>query len=361
LIPTIAFGIPGSIPTAILLGAFIIHGLVPGPDMLIPEAQGGHLALTFSFVWIIVLSNLVTVGIFFLFLNQLVKITHIRGALLIPFILMLIYLGAFAEKNAFADLLLVLAFGLLGWVMVKLDWPRPPLILGLVLAPVAEQKLFLSTSRYGAAWLGRPGVIILIIIALAAVIYPWLKKKIKKRRGEKKEAPAAPVPAPVGTSEAPPVSFWTILFNLFLVALFALALLQSSEWTVRAGLFPWIIGIPVLALTLTELLLSLRTMKWGAWVSKPEGLFQSAETQRTFGILGWTLGYFFALWLMGFAAAVPLMTFLYLKLAGRESWLMSVGLAAVAWSFIYFLFIRLLYVPFPEGLLFSVLEGFGGI
>jgi TctA family transporter len=93
LITTIAFGVPASVMMAILLGAFLIHGIVPGPDMLIPEPKG-HLALTFSFVWINVVSNIITVGVCFLFLNQLVKVTQIRGSLLIPFILLLIFLGA---------------------------------------------------------------------------------------------------------------------------------------------------------------------------------------------------------------------------------------------------------------------------
>ena len=67
---------------------------------------------------------------------------------------MLIYLGAFAEKNAFEDMIIVLLFGGLGWIMEKLEWPRPPVLLGLVLGPLAENRLFLSTDNYGAvvAW-----------------------------------------------------------------------------------------------------------------------------------------------------------------------------------------------------------------
>jgi putative tricarboxylic transport membrane protein len=151
LVPTLAFGVPGSVTTAILLGAFIIQGLVPGPPMLQPQSQGGSLPLTFSFVWILVLSNIITVSICFLFLNQLAKITQVRGSLVIPFILLLIYLGGFAENNTFQDLIVVLLFGALGWVMVALDWPRPPLLLGLVLGPLAENNLFLATDNYGWA------------------------------------------------------------------------------------------------------------------------------------------------------------------------------------------------------------------
>jgi len=92
LIPTIAFGVPGSVTMAILLGAFIIQGLVPGPPMLIPESQGGHLTLTFSFVWIVVVTNIITVTVCLLFLKQLAMITLVRGGLIIPFITLLVYL-----------------------------------------------------------------------------------------------------------------------------------------------------------------------------------------------------------------------------------------------------------------------------
>jgi putative tricarboxylic transport membrane protein len=85
LIPTIAFGVPGSVSTAILLGAFLIMGLVPGPDMLVPEPRG-RLTLSYSLVWIIVVSNILTVTVCMLVLNPLAKITQIRGSLLTPLI-----------------------------------------------------------------------------------------------------------------------------------------------------------------------------------------------------------------------------------------------------------------------------------
>jgi putative tricarboxylic transport membrane protein len=156
LIPTIAFGVPGSVSTAILLGAFLIMGLVPGPDMLVPEPKG-RLSLSYSLVWIIVVSNILTVAVSLLVLNPLAKITQLRGSLLTPLILWLIYVGAFAEKNAFPDLVIVLVFGALGWMMAQLDWPRPPLLLGLVLAPLAENRLFLATGNYGPSWRAKKG------------------------------------------------------------------------------------------------------------------------------------------------------------------------------------------------------------
>lgn len=176
LIPTVAFGVPTSVTMAILLGAFLIQGLVPGPSMLTR-----NLPLTMSFVWIIVVTNFLTVAFCFLFLNQLVKITYIRGALLIPPIILLVYVGSFAEKNTMLDLMTTLLFGLVGLAMVYLDWPRPPLVLGLVLGKLAENYLFLSHARYGLDFLTRPIVMILIVLSLAAAFFPLVEGYFKRR------------------------------------------------------------------------------------------------------------------------------------------------------------------------------------
>src|SRR5581483_328916 len=145
LILTVVFGVPASVSMAILLGAFIIQGITPGPDMLDPAK---HLTLTFSMVWFIVITNILTVALSLLFINHLAKITYVRGTLIIPFILFLVFFGAYAEKNTLFDVMLVLIFGALGWTMVQTKWPRPPLVLGLVLGPLTERYLFLSVNRY---------------------------------------------------------------------------------------------------------------------------------------------------------------------------------------------------------------------
>src|ERR671922_1296803 len=192
LIPTLAFGVPGSVSMAILLGAFIIQGIVPGPDMLNPVK---YLNLTFSFVWIIVVTNILTVAICFLFLNQMAKVTFVKGSYLIPFLLFLVYLGGFAEKNSFGDILLVVIFGAIGWLMVKFDWQRPPLLLGLVLGGIAENNLFIATRIYGATWLMHPGVIVIGMLMLIGLVYPvfdrWRRRAKTQPENSERIDPAA--------------------------------------------------------------------------------------------------------------------------------------------------------------------------
>ncbi|MBI2087850.1 MAG: tripartite tricarboxylate transporter permease [Deltaproteobacteria bacterium] len=356
LIPTVAFGVPGSVVMAILLGAFIIQGIVPGPDMLLPPPKG-KLDLTFSFVWVIIVSNIITVAFCLLFLNQLAKITHVRASLLMPFILLLTYLGAFAEKNAFEDLIIVLVFGMLGWVMVKLDWQRPPLLLGLVLGPLMENRLFLSTDNYGLAWLWRPRVLILFALTLFGIFYPVLKERWSRKKPESQALAVGAIAAGAGTptsrEERGAIRIWDTLFTLSIVIVLAMALWQSKAFGFRAGLFPWTIGFPVLALAIAQLGLELlgRVRMSGLESGLEVELPKSVVYQRTVGIIGWILGFFVAIWLLGFSVAMAVTTFLYLKAAG-EKWPITIVLTVLIWTFFWGLFDYSLHIPFPEGLLF---------
>jgi TctA family transporter len=148
LIPTIAFGVPGSTAMAILLGGFFLLGLVPGPDMLTK-----HLSVTFSMVWTIVIANVVTVLACFLLLNQLARLTTVRGTLLIP-ASWCWYIGAIPPTTT-AAISWSRWFGAVGfswcWGLAARAFSRP------VLARRGE-TISTSRSRAEAAWLTRPVV-----------------------------------------------------------------------------------------------------------------------------------------------------------------------------------------------------------
>jgi putative tricarboxylic transport membrane protein len=177
LIPTVAFGVPGSTAMAILLGGFFLLGLVPGPDMLTR-----HLPVTFSMVWTIVLANVVTVLVCFVFLNRLARLTTVRGALLIPVIMVLVFIGSYTSNNHYGDIVVTLVFGAIGYLMVLGGWPRAPFVLGLVLGKIAENYLYISLARYDADWLTRPVVLVLMALAAVVIVYPVLQSRRKVAR-----------------------------------------------------------------------------------------------------------------------------------------------------------------------------------
>jgi hypothetical protein len=112
-------------------------------------------------------------------------------------------------------------------------------------------------------------------------------------------------------------------------------------------------------LTLVQLVLDL--LGRGAKKQAHEEMFAEAAPKlpldvvyrRTTRIVAWIIGFFLAIWLLGFSWALPITTLLYLKLAGREGWPISLTATLISWAVFYFLFENLLHVPFPEGLLFE--------
>lgn len=168
LLPTVAFGIPGSSAMAILLGAFIVTGLTPGPKMLTD-----NLNVTFSMVWTIVIANIIAVAISFLFLKQIALLTFVKGTLLVPFLVFLIAMGAYTTNNDWLDIVTMLAFGALGYAATVWKWPLAPLLLGLVLGETAETNFFLSYSLFGWGWFTRPLVIVLGLVTIVGLLYPY--------------------------------------------------------------------------------------------------------------------------------------------------------------------------------------------
>ena len=141
------------------------------------------------------------------------------------------------------------------------------------------------------------------------------------------------------------------------VVLLALALWQSRNFGFRAGLFPWVIGIPTVLLACGQLskdLLGRKKPKAAAaeWEIAAEVEPELAK-QRTINILIWTVGFFVAIWLLGFSYSVPVSMLLYLKFAGKEKWPMAIAVTFFTWLFVYGLFERILSIPFPDGLLLT--------
>lgn len=169
LIPTIAFGVPGSSSMAILLGAFLILGLTPGPKMLTE-----HLPLVFSMVWTLAIANIVGAILCLLFAAQMARITFVKSAVVIPLILLFAVLGSYTSTNSLGDLVTTLVFGVLGYFMQQYEFPKAPLVLGFVLGEIAEVNLHLSYTLFGMAFLLRPITMVLTILLVLSLLSPVL-------------------------------------------------------------------------------------------------------------------------------------------------------------------------------------------
>jgi len=164
LIPTLAFGIPGGTLMALMLSAFWMMGMKPGPVLLTKQ-----LHLIYLIIWTIALSNILGAGVCFLFTDYLAKVATIRIQILAPLMIMLIYGGALVTTKDIGDLVVLVIFTLLGWAMKRLEWPRPPLLLGFILGPLIEKYYFASTMIFGYKWVMRPGVLIIFVLTAICI------------------------------------------------------------------------------------------------------------------------------------------------------------------------------------------------
>jgi TctA family transporter len=125
--------------------------------MLLPEREGGHLAFVFALAWMMVAANVLATALSWSASGLLIKVTRVRSALLVPILLLLVFVGAFTERNLVENLLATVIIGAVGLAFAHFRWPRAPLLIGLVLGPLAENRLFLSIDAYGRAGCGVPG------------------------------------------------------------------------------------------------------------------------------------------------------------------------------------------------------------
>lgn len=175
LIPTVAFGVPGSSGMAILLGAFLILGLTPGPPML-----KDHLDLVWSMVWVLVIANLIGAGACLASSRAFAFLTTVRASLLVPFILTFALVGSYLTTGQLGDLVVTLVMGLVGYAMKKFKYPRAPLILGLILGEIAENNLHISLRIWGLGFLSRPITLVLLVLTIISVLYPVWRGLIRR-------------------------------------------------------------------------------------------------------------------------------------------------------------------------------------
>jgi len=164
LIPTIAFGVPGSTIAALVLVVFWAVGVTPGPKLLTE-----HVDLVFLIVWSVALANIIGAVICYLLTNKLAMITKIPPHILAPLALTIVFAGTLYSTTDIAGVILLLGFGILGWLMKSFGWARPALLLGFILGPIIEKYYFQTTMMYGYAWLLRPSVIIVLACAVGVI------------------------------------------------------------------------------------------------------------------------------------------------------------------------------------------------
>lgn len=178
LIPMMTLGIPGDIVTAVLLGALLVQGLVPGPQLFVKH---GEFAYTVMFGFIAVNIAMFIVARFTL--RWFTKVTVIPTWILYPIVLGLCLVGSYAVSNSLYPVVIAIIFGILGYVLPKLEFPTIPILIGLILGPLAEsslrQSLMISDGSI-SIFFTRPISLAFIIFTVFTLSLPFIKKKLSK-------------------------------------------------------------------------------------------------------------------------------------------------------------------------------------
>jgi TctA family transporter len=174
LIPTLVFGLPGSGGAAILLSVLIVGGYTPGPDMV-----GEHLDVTMGMLLALVLGNLVVVPIMLYAGPWITRLTDIRAELLAAPLIAVVLLSAFTTSYDMADFYVVIGFTILGLFMKRYGWPRPPILLAVVLTPLLEKYMNISFATYGWSMLQRPAFLGILAVFVAGAVVSRLMNRVK--------------------------------------------------------------------------------------------------------------------------------------------------------------------------------------
>jgi TctA family transporter len=172
LLTTLAFGIPGSTSMALLLIAFVAVGLNPGPGML-----QGELHYIMIIILALVLSQILASGICWAMVKPAAYVCFFPFYVLVPIIVPLTFLSAFAAHFSIIDIYALLGLSLFGYLMKVTGWPRAPIVLGFVLGEKVELYLWLSVARYDMEWIWRPGVLILGSLIAFTLLWPMYKAR----------------------------------------------------------------------------------------------------------------------------------------------------------------------------------------
>lgn len=181
LIPALTLGIPGSGAAAVLLGALTVQGFAPGHDLF-----NKYSSITYAIILGFLCANIL-MGIFgFLIAKRAVKLAAMPMGILLPVIMLLSVIGSFAIRNNVFDIYVMLFFGVAGYLMRKIHMPAAPVVLALILGPMAERNLINSLQmakvNVCAYYMSRPLCWVFLILILGSLLSPAFTAYRKRRK-----------------------------------------------------------------------------------------------------------------------------------------------------------------------------------
>jgi hypothetical protein len=311
----------------------------------------------------VAIANILGAGICFMFSDQFAKLALLRYSIIMPLILCVVFVGAFQGSRQWGDIYTLLTFGTVGWIMKRLGWPRPPVILGVVLGDIVERYMFISVERYGTEWifptsLANARWVVLAMFALS--IYGLLRPLIK----EFKMVGGAGGMLRAMQPSKPQFDIQTLFYVAF-IGLLGYMMYEASTWNHDARIIPNIVGyfgLGILVLSLVNY--TFKSLELGADPDDPAvkvkrslhldlavrgaDMPKKLIALRAIGYLGWLLAYLLSSALIGMIPSLFLFVIAYMKIEGNESWKLTLACAFGITIFSIVLFDKLLSLPWPQ-------------
>ena len=348
LIPTLTFGIPGDFAMSILLGAMMIQGLRPGMEMLTD-----NLDITYAMIWTLIIANIASALLLMVIGRQVARAIFVDGHLLVPVVILFVFMGSWLGSQSMGDLILMLTMGLLGLFMKRAGWPRPPLIIALVLGPNMENALVISNRIYGTlGWMERTACIVIAIIIALTLLFTTLGILRNRQPSSLPTATEGKVKLSIEGGERNP------LLSLPLVIVFA-AFFATGAWLAldfhpsnrQYPLTVCLVALVLLAVILVKDAVAAYTDYIAAgrsWAATWRDTRVRSELRRSMNFIFWIAIAVFGCWLIGQKLTIAIFMGLYLLLWGKRApWICAVY-AVVGYLFIELFYDGLMHLHFQK-------------
>lgn len=347
LIPTVAFGIPGSAMNALLLSALLIQGLQPGRAMLTT-----NLDITFSMVWTIAIANVLAAGLLMVWSGYIARLAFLPSHWIVPGVMLFVLMGAWSANFHTGDWVSLLAFSAIGFVMKRGGWARPPVILAFILGGLMENSFLLSWKIHqGVGWLSRPIVVVLGIVVVLTIAFAI--------RTARKKATTSSDNASLSDADDEEDMTLSLLSAVLLAAVFAAACLAALAWPTFVRAFPLIAAVPGLGLVLVLLSGESRRLARvpGAVKVALQATIGDPTNRKAAMFFGYLLALFVAALLIGQKLAIPAFVAIYLLRWGRFRGAAVAGYACVCWAILVLFYDRIVHILWMRPALAQPIDG----
>jgi len=291
-------------------------------------------------IWTIVVANILVAILLMVWSSQVAKIAFVRGHLIVPGVILFVFMGAWLGGASMGDWIACIIMGIIGFVMKRGGWPRPPLVLALILGPILENAYHISMRVHdGLGWVTRPIVLAIIGLIIITLFFSL--------RGSRKTAQSNDTVITGDSTETNVIV--SAPFAALMALFFIWAAIEAFSWPTMVNQFPLTAAIPAAFLSVVLFLMETRSARYeiarsGGFQAAVSDALERSLIRGASRFFGYLIAVVIVAYLFGQMIALSLFIFAYLLRWGEYSWGVSVSYAAVGLLVLYAFYDRVMNV-----------------